>query len=1059
MDTEFLLNFLTGNSVTGFLNTVGLYSAFQPFKDVLDKLIKTKQGKDTFEAMLSAAFFRAAYETISEKAADSSFWDSVKLCLGQSKIEKSVDSSFPEQYRAFPLYKEAEGIYQCYQDLFADLCRIMTVTKSLPEKRLNGIFKDETLERSACGKWDSLLAKMKNDYPDFNSWMETLRYEKLSKQTASYDRLKFFGADDHLLKREVDGEYWPQEIKIGGQSISARPDPLSSEKQKCWWDDLKNLLSNHVLFLIGPGGMGKSAFLVYLYQTVKQGWTDCPFGGVFLISLDTLFSTYEDAQNLDAPAFSNPDHSILLLHIAKRSGGANTQNLWNDILSMGRRKTLTKPILLLLDGLNEVQDKKMHQMSIYNQIISEISALGDKNKYPNVCLIITSRIETGSGISEKQIKKQVEDQLNDFYLTGETKWQNAILKGISDPLLLDIPVGEEMKALLQRPMYYKYFKECAADDLPKTQYEALSIMYCVLSQQSKHNVAVSSAQKIRECVWTSFLPVLAYHQWASAKLTKNEYMKKSAEELVHKCSLQLIKSQFKLSDPFDDEALTLARNASSHADAILSGQEQLLICDPEEETYTFAHQDYRDYLVAEYFLQRLRYIGKHFRDCPLESEQGRANWVDSMRLNTYGKDTLRLVYQALSFETKYVEYFSIDRFLDASDITPACIMWFTTAYQLSDMCRLASIEYLGSNLYKDTLTVLEPLVTYVCNEANNQRNAVLPQLSPALKFHLIEILMKSCELYRRLGDFQNAIEIIEAAKYICDSKTGSMLRVIDYNRAKVYLHEFMENGITDNLSNALNTLYKCAIWKGSIPPHRFSCIAFGMIIVSPHPRLKAEVAYQEFVNEISYKEHPLVAAFWAYYSAIFDAQKAGEGWLPRLYAIRQFLMLLAENKIQVNACDGLNFDAIDIRCLTEALRKSKFSVLIPETPSPIPSDDNLRMIRRFLNEAREFDQAWNYYLNGLIKYILDGKKDDAYKQFKKAVEKSNGNDFKSRLWLAYLNGNIAELEQAYQEGFQKVSNSEKNVDITSYHPGEYYDRDVGSLFATLKERMGTYSIC
>ena len=111
------------------------------------------------------------------------------------------------------------------------------------------------------------------------------------------------------------------------------------------------------------------------------------------------------------------------------------------------------------------------------------------------------------------------------------------------------------------------------------------------------------------------------------------------------------------------------------------------------------------------------------------------------------------------------------------------------------------------------------------------------------------------------------------------------------------------------------------------------------------------------------------------------------------------------------------------------------------------------MIRRFLEEAAEFDRPWKYYLNGLISYILDGRKDDAYQQFEKAAERSNGNDFKSRLWLAYLSGDTAKLEKVYGEGCQKMENSNLKVEITSYHAIRYYERDVGRLFEALKDQM------
>lgn len=1066
MVTELLFMGLNGSLVTGFLNIVGLCSAAKSFTEIVSKIKKEKQGDDVFYDMLWAAFFHAAYETISEKSVACSCLDFIKLCLNQSDIESDIegelDGLFFERYFSLPLHKQTEGICQCYKDLFTNLHNVIMERNLLPAEHLDSIFQNEDLWRNACDKWDSLLIKMEKDHQDFRIWMDNLRQRNLSEQMANLYVPRVFGADKHLLKRKVKGEYWIQNIKIGSYSIPARPDTLSAGEQEKWWIDLKNCLSDHVLFLIGPGGIGKSAFLAYLYQTVEGGWVGNPFGGAFLISLDTLISNYKDALNPDGLPLSDPGRSILLCHMASRSGDANASKAWHDILSKGTRQTLNKPILLLLDGLNEVQDRKMHRTGAYNQIVSEISALADKNKYPNVCLVITSRIEVGSELFERQIKKQVEDQLNGLNFAKETKCQTAVLKGISEPLLFDVPIGEEMKALLQRPMYYRYFKEHTMDKgskPPKTQYEALSIMYGALSEQSRRNTDNDQSQRIRECVWKIFLPVLAYYQWASTEDAAYLCIEKSATELTEKCSLQFIKSQFELSDPFNEDALILARRASKYADKFLRCQEQLLIFDEEKKTYIFSHQDYRDYLVAEYFLKRLEFVGHHFRNCSLTGAEVNAGWINSLRLNTYGKGILQLIYQALSFEkkgtdgTKYVEYFSINRSLEVSDITPASIIWFTAAYQVSDMCGLVNVKYPGASLYKDTLAVLEPLVSYACYEAQGYQEPVLPQINSLLKFHLIEILMKSCELHRRLGDFQKAIEITQAAKYICGQQADPMINVIDFNIAKVHLYDFMENGRTDNLSDALNTLHRCAFWTNGIPPHRYSCTTLGMIIVSPHPKLEGRIEYHNFLEKISRQMPPLVTAFWAYYNAIFDARKEGEDWLPRLYAMRQCLMLLAENKVQFNAHNELDLDSLNIYNLSKEPQKSKVSVSIPESLSPIPSMGNLCVIRRFLEEVAEFDQAWKYYLKGLIAYILDKRDDDAYQQFEKAAERSNGNDLKSRLWLAYLSGSTAELEKVYREGCQKMEKSTAKVEIASYHASKYYERDVGSLFVALKEQM------
>ena len=149
MVTELLFMGLNGSLVTGFLNIVGLCSA----------------------AMLWAAFFHAAYETISEKSVACSCLDFIKLCLNQSDIESDIegelDGLFFERYFSLPLHKQTEGICQCYKDLFTNLHNVIMERNLLPAEHLDSIFQNEDLWRNACDKWDSLLIKMEKDHQDF----------------------------------------------------------------------------------------------------------------------------------------------------------------------------------------------------------------------------------------------------------------------------------------------------------------------------------------------------------------------------------------------------------------------------------------------------------------------------------------------------------------------------------------------------------------------------------------------------------------------------------------------------------------------------------------------------------------------------------------------------------------------------------------------------------------------------------------------------------------------------------------------------------------------------
>lgn len=1006
-------------------NVGAIGDATHAVASVLDDRKKSGREDSDYNDLLWNTFIESANKTFRDRVESLSLLNSFKLRSQQNRLKNIVATRGYKPPFTQILY-DHEKLFANYSKYFSEMRVVLLQEQIVSPEYLDGLFED--IEKEALKNW----------FPKFR-WL--CAEDRLLKEWLNQKHLLLAnGADEHLLRRRITGEYWKQTITFseGDPPLDGRPDNLNPKAWKSWWTQLKRQLDMGPLFLTGPGGIGKSAFLADLYQAIEEQPLECPFGCVFLLSLDSLFSNVEVKMDSDAAPFSNPNKSLLLSRIASKVEGSSCRN-WRAVLKWGTTEKLDKPVLLLLDGLNEMRSRKNDKGDVYQHIVTEITALANRKEFRNTRLIITTRIETTGSKADIECREQLNDLPIEDY-AGGASFQTCILSGISQDLPESSSLNEEMRELLRRPMYYKHFQN---HPVPATRYGALKDMYGMLSKQSVENIAIndSNRKQQRKCIFEVLLPVIAYHIWIGEK----NALSNSDKELMEGCTLWLIANRFNFSNKND--VLKFVRTVCAKAGELLKQQEQLLII--EGNQYIFSHQDYRDYLVAEYFLQRLEYLrpvqGKYMTD-----DVDIKIWIDSLRLNTYSRDILKLVYQALPFETGYLGYFSIGRELSYKDITPACILWHTIAYQLSDLKRVTGIAYQG-DLQNDTLVILKPLVCYALKEAAltgpRRHREVLPELSSKLKFHLTEVLMKACELYRNNKEFETALKITKAAKYAYKNHPRIMSSVINHNEAMIQLYDFMETGNTKNLSTALKTLRKCAEGTTTNPPYRFSCTIYALMLISPHPKLRETSAYKSFKAMLS-KEKPLpVRAFWAYYDAIFDERKHGEDWQPRLYSLRQFLFLLAENKVEAILASGFEPSAIEDLVNEEAADNLEIRVPTPE--SPFPTVDSLRLIRSFLKKIEGFNEGWMHYFNGLISYYIDKDKEKAHSEFNLACERSNFKDTRAALWLAYLNGDRMQLDQVFEEGREKARQTSENTKINSYHADAYYERDIESLYNAL----------
>ena len=1035
---EILLQLIVGSPiVVGTLNIAGLTGIGTNF---ISKFRKGIPPEEIFWHL----FLNVGYGTLVEVAQEKGLFQTICAKAQEKRIRKTEISLNPEDlsdiFECVP--RDNEKVIYCYFDYFFN--EVQRGLKSSKFKVLDTGEVDELIvnaKEKVMTNWVPQLRETCIKCPQLGNYMNEKELIQVGLMiTGEGMPMPVCGADAHYsqnLKHDQQQPYLEQSILIPNkdQSFSARP----VEQPGNWWDKLSKQLEQAPLFLTGPGGMGKTTFLKFLYNSIRTSDEDdaeIPFSCAFLLSLDTLMRQENINIAWDAPVLKCASESILLQRIDLLADSKRQTEGWKSIFEHDSYILFDRPVLLLLDGFNEMRGlRTSHREKLYNRILREIRALSDLQQFSNLRIIVTSRIDR---------ENLLEDQMKE--LKG---FQHMVLQGIhlspKDKAMIQKHETryQEILTLLERPMYY-----LAVFDVNKritrfsTQFELLKIMYDRLFQQGTANLGVELPKAPCRYIMNYLMPIIAYNNWKGRiqlAVRTNEVI----DQLKSWIPMVAADSE---TDTAEIKA-QLNRVFEETDQVIRYLQETVQILYLKDGQFHFCHQDYRDYLVAEYFLQRL----DHMKREPYAEQWTQKSVVDSLSLNTYSADIIRLIYQAISFTDserpeKYIENFRIENWEFAfNDIPSGYILWYTTAYQLCDMCRLEGIEYAGKDLSGDTLEIMKPLLQCVERE-------VSPECPPDLLLqNLIETLMKCCELYRTKNDNQQARKVVQAARYFLEKDTEIsvlMRNVVEYNDFKLDMAEFLDGNQEVALDKALKKLERSAC-QGT--PFRYACNTLGMLLVSPHPAIKELPEFIQFRDKLIRGQALEVQAFWLHYAAVFDPRKKGEDWLPRMYSLRQMLYLLAENKVAVNDMPLNTLMQIDLHMLKEWCGDH---IKIPDTDQSIPGPENLILIKRFLDKIEDVPEekkGWMYYLQALISWRMDEgiTDEDSIDKAIGALEKADQKDVRVQLLLAFLQGQNRELFPLYK----KYQPQEENLpaDIGGYSVSTYYSRDIGRVYNTLIE--------
>ena len=1017
--------------VVGSINLLTLFSFGREGTHFIAKKLRREQPPDE---LFWSLFLSSSFCTLRDVISRHEHLAHITRKIRNKKLERRIDlspSDLSVLFKCVPRHED-KMIQSYFSFLFKQIVHGVAELEVLPREELNSIL--QQAQEEVWTNWQSCLRDAYLRCPSLGGYTHQKQQERLAL-LASGEAIPppGSGADERFIQASAPRCLKQELLTPDGRSLlSARPDATPTD----WWKSLSDLLDNGPVFLTGPGGMGKTSFLSSLYRAIAQGEPEAEFSCAFLLSLDALMREPAPEIHLGISPLADASQSVLLRKIAQLSDMPGQERGWKKVLLQKFPVFFEQPVLLMLDGLNEMSGQATQDKAyLRHQILSEIRCLSDRERYPNVRIVVTSRIDR--------------ENLLESQLSSLPGFRHVVLGGVELPSELHgflsarkIPLSPTMVELLKRPMYCQAVKDMLHQgSLPSTQFQLLDQMYRRLCRQGQDNMSDKVRLPCLGYLTEYFVPILAYAHWREGKLD---------EDLIQRqydCFLQWSPMILCGTRQNKFEFMDQLHPVTHHLNLIvryLCETMQLLFW--EDGSFSFCHQDYRDFLVARYFLQRMEFMRRK-PDCPLWQD---TNVVNTLRLNTYSTGIMHLIYQAVSFslppsqgeDAPFVQKFYWDVDWKKTGFLPGHALWYTTAYQLVDLRGLEDVAYGGADLSGDALRIFAPLLSRVQQEEASLTETI--HLSGRLLQNLIEVLMKCCELFRSRKDYRQARAITRAARHILSYNPDrlSMGNVVDYNESKVIFTQFLENGTDDELGTALEQLAH-SVAHGA--PFRYACNTLAMLLVSPHPKIRSHPAFLAFRQEFLRGQAPGVCAFRLYHAALFDPRKEGEDWQPRIYSLRQMLYLLSDHRVRVT---GLTAARLEFFSPQDLQNLDLDCIHAPLWDSPFPPMENILLIRRFLAEIRDIETEntrWKHYMQGLSAlydrppHIADAKRE---------LAKAGKRDVRARLLLAFLDRDPEKLHLYYQR-----LRPERRVlpkDIGGYCVREYYTRDIARFCHALR---------
>lgn len=795
---------------------------------------------------------------------------------------------------------------------------------------------------------------------------------------------------------------------------------------------------NKVNLITGPGGQGKTLFFNILDRIHRNSKNE--FENIFIVPL-------ADITRLEILS-ANTDDNCIRTYIFK--------GYEKDIFSAECGKSL-----ILLDGFNEYQASKNEvTVKVITESIKDLIKKANNND-SDLFVVITAR-------EEKMVIPHLDKNtvIRTLNLSGtDQKTAEEIINKYKDKLSFG---AQELERLANIPLYALLLLSLPDEELKEIRnvYSLMDWIYTHRSHQrlgnEKHMMVYNKSRYLY--YYYVVLPYTAYSIVMSEDVSDTySFGRQEIKDITNgltKDNLGTVLYEAVCNEHCKELYLDDPKISSRELNMLLENDEEKLIRQDytQECQYSFAHEEWRNYLVAKYINTVVKFIKDHHTDTNYHK-------IISMQLNLNGiEEVSRMVLQSLGFDRteesnqkSAIKYFTVDEKMIKTKFLPGIICLMHIAFDLNEYSRWNVPK--GENGENETIrTIFAPLYRHLLHRKFDETLKPGTKLSEQLKeedkeriiLYLCEILSKMAEDFRRSYRFDKVYNAVQLAK-----KFDKNSEIILNQEAKLYLCVFESRLYNmkipkEHIPESINSMDDQSIFETGMNIYtnlakngfHLSCNNSGLIKSFPSPVLVRymQIKYPNFASNFC-------GAFDDYMGAIY-----GAGYVRRdiAYTVRQSLNLLLKGYIRI--CEENTFDPEDG---FDDLDELRTEVCTPVFATDI-NKETLDFAGKLIKKADGQELDGLNYLRGILKYH-SGEKEDARIFF--TPELSKGASLLSDIQLKYRYGE--DISERIKKGFEDLIDGSFSIKksgegkFDKFHPVYMYIEARETELSLCRELCGT----
>ena len=359
---------------------------------------------------------------------------------------------------------------------------------------------------------------------------------------------------------------------------------------------LWNRPDNWHITILGDGGMGKTTSLLKLWKELLTKNNN-------IIPVFLSLERYNQISKEKRREFIW--YRIFQEYVNYEPSIDEIRKLKNQFKSRIIRNEKVYPsLVLLLDGFNEVTVNTNELLLCLEDIIRD---------FKGIQLIITSRYDMSSLLKKSDFKSLhleplEEEQIKNFIVSQNLYYRNDLLE--------DIPILENPMMLTIYCNIEREMNECSDIEpygfITNTQNKGEMLHNFIASQLSRLDKQSSSENKVIHCLYLKFLlPRIGYEMEKSNffEINRNKLVGTIKDEFLRYTSDEFLDNNTNLDDQMSDEVEKKldVSNRSNIRRAINKLKEfYCVLKEVEKDSYSFLHQDFRDYFSAIYIKDKIQ---------------------------------------------------------------------------------------------------------------------------------------------------------------------------------------------------------------------------------------------------------------------------------------------------------------------------------------------------------------------------------------------------------------------------------------------------------------------